>query len=162
MEYRTVLSGDTASFTSESGKPYLEIYEYAVDKKGRKILKKTDKIDNVYEKIQSFEESTDINNIMARFALGDETVLNVNKGYYIDTTNLPTNIFEVYEKGLAAEQVFNGMPADLKELFDNSPSSFFLADEKEFAMKVDKYNSKFKDTSFDDPTIKNDEVVYNG
>lgn len=160
MEYRTILSNDTERFVSENGSPVLDQYEYGIDKQGRKILRLKEEKDKVYEKIQSFREQTDINNIMARFALGDENVLNVNKGFYIDATVLPSNIFEVYDAGLKAEQYFDGLPVDLKELFNNSYTSFMLADEKEFYEKVSIYNKKFENHQFDD--IKdNGEVQYN-
>ena len=151
MDFRTILSNDTDTFISECGTPTLDQYEYALDDKGRKILKKTKTPDNVYEKIQSFKEETDINNIMARFALGDETALNVNKGYYIDASSLPSNIFEVYQSGLKAEQYFDSLPVDLKEQFDNSYVEFMISDEKDFFDKVSKYNKKFENNQFNVP-----------
>lgn len=164
MEFRTILSNDTKDYISNPGSPTLEEYEYKFDKEGHKnLVPKGTKID-VYSKIQADKDSCDINKLMERFALGDTEALNVNKGYWIDATKLPTNLAEVFEKGLEAEQYFEGLPTDLKEMFDNSHSVFFTEmGSKSFDEKVSKYNDRFVNHQFDvkeEPkTTNNSEVV---
>lgn len=152
MEFRTVLSNDTAEFTSEPGSMFLQEYEYKLDKKGAKQLVKKDSQIDVYSKIQADAQSCDINYLMQRFALGDTEALDINKGFYLDTRDMPKTYAEVFERGLECEQYFDGLPVDLKEMFDNSYSVFFTEMNEtpdKFDKKVAQYNSRFVDTRFD-------------
>lgn len=163
MEFRSSYPGDTKDYISNPGLPYIEEYEYKFDKEGHKnLVPKGTKID-VYSKIQADKDSCDINKLMERFALGDSEALNVNKGYWIDATKLPTNLAEVFERGLEAEQYFEGLPTDLKEMFDNSHSVFFTEmGSKSFDEKVNKYNDRFVNHQFEnkeDPKNNSQEVL---
>lgn len=153
MEFRTILSADSYVFTSEPGKPTLQEYEYHIDKTGKKQLMKKDSFINVYDRIQADRDSTDINKLMERFALGDSEALNINKGVFIDTRDMPKTYAEVFERGLECEQFFSGLPVELKEMFDNSYSVFFTEmneDTKRFDEKVAKYNDRFVNHQFDE------------
>lgn len=162
MEFRSILSNDTGKYISESGQPYIEEYEYSFDKEGHKMLVKTDRTIDVYSKIQADKDSCDINKLMERFALGDTEALNINKGFWIDATKLPTTLAEVFEKGLEAEQYFNGLPVELKEMFDNSHSVFFTEmGSKSFDEKVAKYNDRFVNHQFDEKYIEKNDVDMN-
>lgn len=153
MEFRTILSEDSKSFVSDPGSPTLQEYEYHIDKSGKKQLMKKDSVINVYERIQADRDSTDINKLMERFALGETEALNINKGAYIDTRDMPKTYAEVFERGLECEQFFDGLPVDLKEMFDNSYSVFFTEmneNGKVFDEKVAKYNDRFVNHQFDE------------
>lgn len=166
MEFRTILSNDTSKYVSDPGSRFLDEYEYRFDKEGHKNLVKKDTQIDVHSKIQADKDSCDINKLMERFALGDSEALNVNKGYWIDATKLPKNLAEVFEKGLEAEQFFEGLPVELKEMFDNSHSVFFTEmGQKSFDEKLEKYNDRFVNHQFDvtpDPKPNNvEEINYN-
>lgn len=163
MEFRTILDNDTGKFVSEPGSMYLQEYEYKLDKKGAKQLVKKDSQIDVYSRIQADAESTDINYLMQRFALGDTEALDIKKGFYLDTRDMPKTYAEVFERGLECEQYFDGLPVDLKEMFDNSYSVFFTEMNEQpeaFDKKVAKYNDRFVDHSFD---VKDDpkEIEHN-
>lgn len=164
MDFPTQYTKETKAFTSVTGSPFLDEYEYSLDKEGHKMLVKSENQTNVYEIIQSYKDSCDINILMEKFALGDTEALNVKTGYYLDTRNMPTNIHEVFAMGLEAEQYFEGLPVELKENFDNSASVFFTEmseDPKVFNKKVNDYNDKFIDHSFDEKTEITEEINYN-
>lgn len=163
MDFDTKYTKDTSIYVSNSGTPTLQEYEYKFEKSGHKMLVKKDSVINVYERIQADRDSTDINKLMERFALGDTEAININKGFFIDARDLPKNYAEVFERGLEAEQYFEGLPVELKEMFDNSHSVFFTEmGSDEFDKKVERYNDRFVDHSYDE-TPKNDdkgEVTY--
>lgn len=145
-------------YISDPGTPTLDDFEYHFDKDGKKQLIKKDVPINVYERIQADADSCDINLLMQRFALGDSEAINVRQGMYIDATNLPTNMAEVFEMGLEAQQYFDGLPADLKQMFDNSYSVFFTEmGSKSFDEKVARYNDRFVNHQFDEKKIENSE-----
>lgn len=157
MKFRTAYSG-TKEFVSESGSPYLDQYEYEVDKKGVQNLVKTDKKKNVYEAIQADFEATDINRLMLKFSLGDASAINVREGFFIDATKMPTNLAELFDKAQDCQEFFATLPADFKQLFNNSYTEFFSmlnSDEKGVMNIVDEYNDRFVDHSFDVDDFEN-------
>lgn len=163
MQFRTAYS-DSGKFISESGSPYLDQYEYQVNKKGVSELVKTDKKKNVYDAIQADYESTDINRLMLKFSLGDASAINVREGFFADVTKMPSNMAELFNKAQDCEEYFESLPADFKSLFNNSYTEFFSqlnSDEKGVLDLVDNYNDRFVDHSFDDPVsddVKGDEI----
>lgn len=150
--YRTILS-DTKEFVSEVGSPYLDQYEYDFDEKGdvkRSTLHKTDKPVNVYDRIQADYESCDINAIMRRFALGDSSALDVKQGIYADVTKMPKTFAELFDRINACQQTFDSLDPEVKELFNNSYEEFWYTyGSDEFNKKIDEYNDRFVDHSFD-------------
>lgn len=164
-KFRSILD-DTSKFISESGSPYLDQYEYDVDKKGVKSLVKIDKQKDVYSAIQADFDSTDINLIMKRFALGDLSAIDVRSGFYADVTKMPKNMSELFDKAEECRQFFDTLPADFKQLFNNSYTEFFSqlnSDEKSVIDIVDKYNDQFVNHQFDvdipDPDVKEGDEV---
>lgn len=157
LEMKQSKSGD---YRSKTGTKYLEEYEYRVDKEGVKKLVKTDKKTDVHARIQADYDSTDINKLMLRFSLGDTSAINVREGQFLDVTSMPTTLAEVFDKAIQAEQLFNELPTDLKEMFNNSPSEFFAKfDSKEFNEKIAKYNDRFQNHEFDSDPIKTDNAT---
>lgn len=154
MDFETFEMKQSTSekYRSDPGSPYLEEYEYRVDKNGVNKLVKTDKKTNVYERIQADYDSTDINKLMLRFSLGDTEAINVRSGQFLDVTQMPETLAEVFDRAVQAEQLFVQLPTDLKEMFNNSSSEFFAAyGSKEFEEKINKYNDRFVNHDFDAP-----------
>lgn len=137
-------------YISINGTPYLEQYEYQVDKNGYRELVLTDKKENVHARIQADYDSTDINKLMARFALGDSTAIDQRSGFYADVTKLPTSYAELFNRVEECKQYFDRLPVDVKQLFDNSYEVFFASyGSKEFDDKISKYNEKFENHKYD-------------
>lgn len=166
IKFRTTYS-DTSKFISEPGSPTLDQYDYDIDKKGVKRLVKIDKKKDVYSAIQADYDSTDINLLMKRFALGDLSAIDVRSGFYADVSKMPTNMAELFDKAEECKNFFNSLPAEFKSLFNNSYTEFFSqlnSDEKGVLELVDKYNDQFvnHDFDYDEPDIpeqKEGEVV---
>lgn len=151
MKFRSILSS-TSEFISNPGSPYLDQYEYEVDKKGVRSLVKTGEKKDVYSAIQADYPSTDINLLMKRFALGDASAINVREGIYADVTKMPSTYAELFDKAEDCSEYFDALPAELKQMFDNSYTQFFTeldSDQKSFNDKIQKYNDQFVDHSYD-------------
>ena len=162
--YRTIFS-DTKEFISEAGSPYLDQYEFDFDEKkgevNRTTLHKTDKPINVYERIQADFESCDINSIMRRFALGDTSALDVKQGVYADVTKMPKTFAEMFDRVQDCKKLFDELAPDVKQLFDNSYEEFWYQyGTDDFYDKIDQYNDRFIDHSFDvdEPEPKGESV----
>lgn len=150
MEFDTFDSKKSDDYKSNAGTPYLEEYEYKIDDKGIKKLVKTDKKTDVHARIQADADSCDINKLMLRFTLGDESAINVRSGEFIDVTDMPKTLAEVFDRSVQAEQLFEKLPTDLKEMFNNSPSEFFaIYGTEEFDKKIEKYNDRFVNHQFE-------------
>lgn len=100
------------------GNRYETEYKERYDEYGHAYLEEVGKVD-VYEKIQSHKEECDISCILAKYAAGDQTVMN-RPGYYIDTTVLPQNITEYMNLMNEQREKFNALPLDIKQKFGNS------------------------------------------
>lgn len=90
-----------------------------------------DRIENTDETIQSFAESTMIENIMARIAAGQTDLLNQRNGFFMDTVGLPQNMAEVLNLVIKGQEVFEKLPVEIKERFDNDFNKWFVAMDKE-------------------------------
>lgn len=73
--------------------------------------------DNLYEYIQSFKESCDVNNIVARFARGDVDALNRVQGTYFDAVGMPTTYAELLNTVIAGRELYDSLPLEVKEKF---------------------------------------------
>lgn len=148
--FDTWLTKESKKYSSEPGTPTLQDYEYKFNKSGHKMLVKKDSFINVYEKIQAERDSVNIDKLMERFVLGDKDALNRAPASYIDTRDLPKTYAELFERGLEAEQMFEQLPVDLKEKFDNSYVQFWndMGNES-WNKKIMEYNDRFIDHSFD-------------
>lgn len=76
---------------------------------------------------QSHAAACDINNIVARAVKSQyipysETALKT--AFYGDVTNAPRDFMEAQNYVLRVQEVFDGLPSELRERFDNEPSKF--------------------------------------
>lgn len=152
MKFKTQFNNDSSKYVSDSGSPYLDQYEYDVDKKGVQSLVKIDKQKDVHSEIQADYASTDINLLMKRFALGDSSAIDVTKGFYVDVTKMPQNLAELFDRNTECLQFFDSLPVEVKEMFDNSYTQFFTElndDSKSFNDKISKYNDQFINHQYD-------------
>lgn len=158
MEYETFETKVNAacSYCSEPGSPTLDVYQYEVGKDGIKRLVKTDKKENVYERIQADYDSTDINKLMLRFSLGDSSAINQRDVWYGDVTEMPKTYAELFDRVEECKRTFEALPTDLKEMFSNSYEVFFTelnSDEKGVSDKFDAYNKRFEVSSESSPEM---------
>lgn len=110
-------------FYSKAGEGTAIEYAYEI-KEGIKKLIPIGKKD-VQSEIDSYRESCDINVIVARFMAGDTEALNQVKGFYADMKSMPKTYAEWFERYQECENMFNALPADVKEKFNGSVTEFW-------------------------------------
>lgn len=114
---------DVKHVYSESGDPIKITYSGKYDDDGCLVIEEVGK-DNIYEYIQSFAESVDINNIIKRFQAGDVSALEKVQGFYFDATSVPKNMADMLNKLNRAESEFEKLPASFKEKYGNDFARF--------------------------------------
>lgn len=112
--------------------------------------------DNLYEYIQSFKESCDINNIVARFARGDVDALNRVQGTYFDAVGMPTTYAELLNTVIAGRELYDSLPLEVKEKFGFSFERWMSS--------LDQVQSDVPDSSvdLDQSVVPSDEVQKEG
>lgn len=116
-------------------------------------------LDPHYERTQAARDSVDLHKIIERYRAGDTDALNRVTGSYIDTVNMPKTIGELYDAVSNAQMVFDSMPIEIKNQFDNNPAAFYKAygSFEEFDKKMNDYVSVYKTS--DDPVNTSGTVV---
>lgn len=114
-----------------------DTYTAKVDSNGVLDLQKTGQ-ESLYDYIQSFKDSCDINTIVKRFAAGDVDVLSKKQGTYGDFTNLPSTYAEMLNIVIAGENMFNDLPVEIRAKFHHSFREWMASmdDWPEFAEKM--------------------------
>lgn len=113
-----------SDFVSDAGSEYFDQYEYQ-EKHGVQTLVKTGSV-NRQEEIESFSKSADITNILNRFLNGEVDLLHQSVGTFGDFRNCPTSYGDYFERVRDAKRIFDGLPDDIKDKFDDDPEKFFL------------------------------------
>lgn len=104
--------------TCNSGERYKTVYSPSVDPDtGRLTLFPSGKVD-IYQEIQSYKDSVDINVLIARYRNGETDVFKQRQGFYGDITELPRTYAEMYDLMVKAENSFNALPVDVRRQFD--------------------------------------------
>lgn len=125
MKFRTQFD-ENERIISNPGSPIKIEYESYFDDKGNLELKESGKSD-LYMDIQSHADSVDINVILARYANGDEQALNRAQGFYEDVTKMPTSMIDVMNLVMRGENMFNALPVEIKEKFDNNYAAWIAS-----------------------------------
>ena len=122
---------------ADPGVADVPIYSPSVDNDGHIELEVIG-VKNLPEYIDSFRESCDINNLVARFNAGDVTALSRTQGAFFDATQLPHTYAEMLNTVINAEQTFNSLPIDIREKFDNSYVKWLsmMDDAEQFALMM--------------------------
>ena len=105
-----------------SGDGYNQEYEYKLNEKGQKQLVPSGKT-NVVEQIQQYKDEVSIEHILARVAVGDNSVFRPD-GIYQDTTQIPDNLNDARQVMLELENYWNTLPQETRSKFDNSLETF--------------------------------------
>lgn len=111
--------------------------------------------DNIYEYIQSFKNSTDINIILKQLEVGDDSRLHAKKGMYLDVSNLPKNATELHKSSIYARTQYNNLPQELRDKF-GSFDEFINADGNFVRNVLDDYNNQLS-LSNNDSTVDSNE-----
>lgn len=135
MLFRTQFNKGEKTFKAPTGKKFEMRHEPEFDQWGKRILKKTRKVE-IYDIIQSHKDECDFNLIIRRAIEGDKEALNIMEGHYIDITDAPRNLMESQNMMLKAQADFEKLPADTKQKFDYDYHNYLgmmFENPKEFA-----------------------------
>lgn len=111
-------------------------YGPVFDDHGHMTLKQKGQ-ENLYEYIQSFKDSCNIDLILKRFEAGDVSVLARVQGTYGDFTEFPKTYAEMFQRMHDAEALFNSLPVEVRNEFHHSLSEFLAAScEPDFAARL--------------------------
>lgn len=126
-----------------SGSQYENDYQEQIDKKsGQTKLVKIGK-HSVYDIIQQDLESTKIENILHKLAMGDYSVLKQAELTYVDEKDFPKNLMEAQNIVIKAKQEFDRFPVEVKKLFNNSPEQYVSEiGTDEFIKKLSPFNDE--------------------
>lgn len=127
------------------GDPIATRYVAEMKDNGEFVLVEAGK-ENLYEYIQSFADSCDINNIIARFESGEVDVMDQVKGFYGDFADLPDNMHEVFNILRRGRDVFDRLPVEEKEKYNNSFEQWII----DFEIPVEKPVETDKDKEGED------------
>lgn len=114
---------DRQQIRSNVGTREKVVYSPEFDRHGHFELVESGK-ENLYEFIQSFKESVDINVILKRFANGDASALARRQGTYGDFTGMPNSYAEMLNRLTKAEEFFNDLPVETRAQFNHNFGEF--------------------------------------
>lgn len=110
-------------FVCDPGSRYRDVYTPDLKKDGTIELVVTGKED-LWELYNSFADSCDLNSLIERFEAGDVNALNRGNPVFLDLLGAPKSLAEAYQMNFRAEAAFEGLPAQIREKFDNSFMKF--------------------------------------
>ena len=110
---------------SSSGDKTEPIYEPVLNDDGTIDLVVTGERD-LQEYIQSFAEDCTLENILKRYALGDQTALSKVQGFYADTTEMPKTFRDVLDSVIKGQSMFDQLPIEIKQKFNNDFNQWFV------------------------------------
>lgn len=91
---------------------------------------------DTFDAIQELSDYVDIDNIVNRYNNGEIDVLEKVQGFYGDLTTLPIDMRGIYDLNAQGKNLFDALPADVREQ---------IGDYKSFmTMAAEKYNDIFK------------------
>lgn len=79
---------------------------------------------DIVAEIQSHADSCDINTIMLRYEMGDVQVLNKRNTQFVDVTEIPTNMAEMFKLAKEAEHSFDSLPLEVRKEYNFSITEY--------------------------------------
>lgn len=96
-------------------------------KDGMLTVDDTEDMFNMHDYIQSFADSVDIEVLLKRFQAGDQSAIEQfthQYGDYLDLADIPDNFNDMMALAKKGEDMFNALPIEKKQLFDNNYETF--------------------------------------
>lgn len=154
MKFRT--SFQRIRTYSNSGSRIVDKYGFEKDlESGADVFKKIGCY-NLYDQIQAYKDSVDLNKIIERFMLtGDPNELMVKQGFYADVTQYPQSYAELLNLIRQAKEDFSALDPGIRSAFNNDPEQFISA------IGTEKFNSIFSDVNSSDLDVSVESEVSN-
>lgn len=123
-------------FVTNPGSPFKEMFHGKITDSGEIVLV-SDGIINTDEIIESYAPETELENIITRVLAGELDLLDQKKGVYFDSIGLPKTYAEVLQSVIDGQNMFNALPADIRERFGNDFNVWFAQmDNPDFLVKT--------------------------
>lgn len=124
MKFRNQFTNDSNVFVSNPGSKIVADYGLITAEDGSTAVgvigeKNLDAI------IQSNKDTGNVALLVAKYNAGDEEALNKVRGVYGDFRNMPTTYAEMVSRLNECRALFEALPVDIKEQFDNNPDVFW-------------------------------------
>lgn len=124
LKFRNQFTNDSNVFVSNPGSKIVADYGLVTAEDGSTTVgivgeKNLDAI------IQSNKDTGNVALLVAKYNAGDEEALNRVRGVYGDFRNMPTNYAEMVSRLNECRALFEALPVDIKEQFDNNPDVFW-------------------------------------
>lgn len=124
MENKLMVNERTFQFVSNPGSPEKPVYHGKVLPSGE-IELVYDGVENIQEYIDSFEQETNIENIITRVNNGEIDLLHSAAGAYVDTVGMPKTYAEILQTVIDGQRTFELLPVEVKERFGNDFNQWF-------------------------------------
>lgn len=108
---------------SNSGSRIHTLYSAHYDDNGSVVLEESGK-ENIYDIIQSFKDSCDINILLRRYQNGEVEALSKVQGAYGDFTDMPKTYAELLNRLNDGKVLFESLPVDVRSKFGHNFSEF--------------------------------------
>lgn len=129
-------------FHCNSGNKTKPVFEARYKINGSRHLEKVGEFP-LDDYVQSFKESTTLDNIIRNYRNGDSSSLFAQAGAFGDFTSAPTSLADLLNKQIEATNLFNRMPVEVKADFNNDPVKFFCSmGSPEFDAILEKHSPK--------------------
>ena len=124
MKFRNQFTNDSNVFVSVAGSKIVAEYGLVTADDG------VTTVDVIGEKnldaiIQANKDTGNVALLVAKYNAGDTEALNKAYGVYGDFRNMPTTYAEMVSRLNECRTVFEALPVDIKEQFDNNPDVFW-------------------------------------
>lgn len=124
MKFRNQFTNDSHVFVSNPGSKIVADYGLITAEDGSTAVGVVGE-KNLDAIIQSNKDSGNVALLVAKYNAGDEEALNRVRGVYGDFRNMPTTYAEMVSRLNECRAVFEALPVDIKEQFDNNPDVFW-------------------------------------
>lgn len=118
--------GKRARVHCNSGNPLKMVYKTIVQDDGVIDLVESGK-ESLYDSIQSWKDSVDINVLLARYSNGEVDVLSKVQGAYGDFTQFPNTYAEVLNRVIQGKELFSSLPLEIREKYNHDFYQFIAA-----------------------------------
>lgn len=124
MKFRNQFTNDSNVFVSNPGLKIVADYGLITAEDGSTAVGVVGE-KNLDAIIQSNKDTGNVALLVAKYNAGDEEALNKVRGVYGDFRNMPTTYAEMVSRLNECRTVFEALPVDIKEQFDNNPDVFW-------------------------------------
>lgn len=107
---------DFSNFVTNPGSRVRDVFVAKVDPYGNVDLEKVGE-ESIYDLIQSYRDSTDLNKLLQRYRNGEVDVLQRVQGVFGDFSKLPKTYAELLQLQIDAKNLFDSLPIDLQQKF---------------------------------------------